>query len=72
MALLKYFNHVNSSFETVLPNPESTVNRVFNWKVPVLQHTDHMCKHADFLKCVNYHLIISAPSFLEQALRYNF
>ena len=32
MALLKYFTHVNSSSGTVLPNPESSLNRVVDWK----------------------------------------
>ena len=33
MALLKYFNRVNSSSGTVLPNPESSLNRVVDQKV---------------------------------------
>ena len=32
MALLKYFTHVNSSSGTVLPNPESSLNRVVDQK----------------------------------------
>ena len=32
MALLKYFNRVNSSSGTVLPNPESSLNQVVDWK----------------------------------------
>ena len=55
MALLKYFNRVNSLSETVLPNPESSLNQVIDWKVkchhlPALEQTD-VCKHADFLQC---------------------
>ena len=30
MALSKYFNHVNGSFRTPLPNPESFLSRVVN------------------------------------------
>ena len=33
MVLLKYFNCVNVSSETVLPNPESSLNGVVNWIV---------------------------------------
>ena len=32
MALLKYFTRVNSSSGTVLPNPESSLNRVVDRK----------------------------------------
>ena len=73
MPLLKYFNHVNGSSETVLPNSDSFLK----WEVyrmegevplPMLEQTDHMCKHADLLQCVSYHLLISTHSFSEQIL----
>ena len=28
----------------------------------------YVTKHADFLQCISYHLIVSAPNFSEQAL----
>ena len=34
MALLKYFIHVNVLSETVLPNPDSSLNRIVDQKVP--------------------------------------
>ena len=74
MALLKYFNRVNSSSGTVLPNPESSLNRVVDQKAieaadevsPSFMHLlaleQTTCKHLQRVTCSNY-LIISAPSF---------
>ena len=44
MALLKYFTRVNSSSGTVLPNPESSLNRVVDRKAIIEAANEEVTK----------------------------
>ena len=58
MALLKHFDHVNSSSGTVLPNPESSFNRVVDRKAIEAANEDITKVHSEGkVQNSNHHIL---------------